>query len=163
MTLTPQQLDLMRRSTDLRLDAEGELLHEGTPILHPGLHRLFHQGLDVAGDGAPIVRVGDQFAYLRTPGTPFVVRTWRVRGPTLSLGLNTGESLKLTVSELGLTLYGEHTLVLILASGRKLRLGRRAWTQVSADLSLLDDGKLTLAVAGHELPVAQVPTTTGPD
>ena len=112
MKPTDAQLELLRRASGLTLDAEGDLRHEGDPIVHPGLHALFQSGLDALPTGEAIVRIGDQWAYVQTPGTPFVVQRQRVNGDAVSLDLNTGETLHVPAQDLKLHLEGEHNLTL---------------------------------------------------
>ncbi len=156
MKPTDAQLELLRRASGLTLDAEGDLRHEGDPIVHPGLHALFQSGLDALPTGEAIVRIGDQWAYVQTPGTPFVVQRQRVNGDAVSLDLNTGETLHVPAQDLKLHLEGEHNLTLKMPhTGRSLRFGRRAWHALADGLEIADDGALWLHWGVHRLPVAR--------
>lgn len=138
------------------MDAEGELRHEGNRIQHPGLHALFQSALDVHASGEAIVRIGDQWAYVGTPGTPFVVQRCRLAGTDLSLDLNTGETVNVAASQAALHLQGEHELTLQLPTpGRSARFGRRAWHALAENLELGNDGQLWLNLPEMRLPVAR--------
>lgn len=154
MQLTPEQLELVRRASGLTLDAEGELLHDGDPIAHPGLHDLFQRGLDVTERGEAIVRIGGQWAYVRTPGTPFVVQRLRADDAGLELMLNTGARELIAWPDLHLRLHGEHELQVKLP-GRKhvARLGRRAWHGIADGLDVAEDGQIWLDLGGRRVPV----------
>ncbi len=154
MPPSPQQLELIRRASGLTLDAEGELLHEGEPIVHPGLHKLFQSGLDVLPSGEAIVRVGEQWAYVQTPGTPFVVQRARIAGAALELDLNTGEVVQLPLADVVLRLRGEHELLVTLPT-HAARFGRRAWHALADGLELADDGVVWLQLAGERVRVTR--------
>ncbi len=152
MMPSPQQLELLRRASGLTLDAEGELQHEREPIRHPGLHALFQSGLDALPSGEAIVRIGDQWAYVLTPGSPFVVQRARPVDGTLELVLNTGETVRLPMADVRLRLHGEHALTVALP-GREARFGRRAWHALAEGLDVADDGAVTLQLGGDRLQV----------
>jgi hypothetical protein len=157
MQLTPEQLELVRRASGLSLDAEGDLLHEGAPIAHPGLHGLFQRGLDVTERGEAIVRIGAQWAYVRTAGTPFVVQRLRADADGLELALNTERVVRLAWPDVHWTLAGEHELRVDLPEpGHVARLGRRAWHAIADDLDVADDGGIWLTLAGRRLAVHPV-------
>jgi hypothetical protein len=158
MQLDPQQIELMRRGAHLSLDAEGELLHEGEPILHPGLHKLFQSGLDVHESGEAIVRIGAQWAYVQSEGPPFVVQRLRLTEPNAVLELNTGDVVEVPVTQLALDLHGDHELRVSLHMPGSLpvrvaRFGRRAWHALADDLQLDDAGRLWLQLGQHRLAV----------
>ena len=152
MPLDPPHLELLRRSAHLSLDAEGELLHEGEPIVHPGLHKLFQSGLDVHASGEALVRVGEQWAYVQSAGSPFVVQRLRLVAPNVVLELNTGEVVTVPVAQMQFALHGEHELTVTVAD-RVLRFGRRAWHALADDLELDDADHLWLQLGPHRLEV----------
>lgn len=152
MPPSPQQLELIRRASGLTLDAEGELQHEGDPIRHPGLHKLFQSGLDVQPTGEAIVRVGEQWAYVLTPGTPFVVQRLRVAGDDVALDLNTGETVQLPAQNVQLRLRGEHELTVALPKpGHVARFGRRAWHALADGFDMTEGGEVWLHLGPHRL------------
>lgn len=145
---TPEQLELIRRSAGLSLDAEGELLHEGERIAHPGLHALFQAGLDLK-NGEAIVRVGEQWAYVQSAETPLVVQHWRATVDNVTLRLNTGQTLEIPLDQLQLKLQFPHTLLVTLPDGRPARLGRRTWHAVAQGLEELADGQVVLRIGNR--------------
>lgn len=66
-------LDALRRGLALRLDARGQFFFEGDPVTHPRVVAVLRAGLDVAETGEPIVRVGEQWAYVTVDDTPLRV------------------------------------------------------------------------------------------
>ena len=156
MPPSAEQLELIRRASGLTLDAEGELRHEGDPIVHPGLHALFQSGLDALPTGEAIVRVGDQWAYVLTPGSPFVVQRLRVVDATLELLLNTGETVPVPVGDAHLRLRGEHELTVRLPHAPHVaRFGRRAWHALAEGLELTDGDEVWLQLGAHRLPIGR--------
>ena len=154
MPPTPEQLEMLRRASGLTLDAEGELLHEGEPIRHPGLHALFQSGLDVQDGGAAIVRVGEQWAYIQTPGTPFVVQRARWTDDEWQLALNTGVTVHVKGDAVQLRLRGGHELTVALPQpGRVARFGRRAWHALADDLEMTENGEVWLQMPTQRLRV----------
>lgn len=78
------------------MTARGELLHDELPLEHPGVQRIFREGLDVDDQGEPIVRIGDMWCYLAVEDC--IVRvTALVPGPegALSLRLDDGRTVPL--------------------------------------------------------------------
>lgn len=139
------QLDALRHSIDLRLDADGRWFHDGEPFTHAGLIALFNRGLDVSPDtGEPIVRIGEQWAYIRCDDVPFVVRSVRVADDQLRLVLNTEAEVlcrpgDLRVGPTGL-LYAE------LGRHRRARFGRAAQASLADDLDEDAEGRVCLSV-----------------
>ena len=82
-----------------------------------------------------------------------MVQRWRVVDDQVELRLNTGEALTVAVATLAPRLEGAHTLVVALPEGREARLGRRAWTAVSADLDVTEEGAVQWQVGGQVLAV----------
>ncbi|MBI5611286.1 MAG: hypothetical protein HY902_20600 [Deltaproteobacteria bacterium] len=154
MTQPADPLELLRRASGLSLDAEGQLLHEGEPIQHPGLRQLFQSSLDVLPSGEAIVRVGDQWAYVDSPGSPFVVQHLRATGDAVSLRLNTGATVTVPASELRLRLHGDWLLTASWSpAGPVARFGRRAWHALAMAVDQGGDGRLWATVGPHRLAV----------
>src|SRR3954467_8272178 len=85
----PELIEKLRRS-GIR-DREGELIHEGAPVLHLGLRSALFRWLDRLPDGRYILRLDERrFAYLDVDDTPLVVRALRVDAGTVSLQLSDG-------------------------------------------------------------------------
>jgi hypothetical protein len=147
------ELERLRRSVDLRIDAEGRWYHEGRPFTHARLIALFDAGLDVHPDsGEAIVRIDGRWCYVQADDTPFVVRHLRVEGDALLAELNNGE--RLPVPERALTLGDNGVVYAELAPRRRARLGRDAQSALAAWLRDADDGALWLEpVPGRRWPI----------
>lgn len=91
------------RQSGIRIDREGELIHEGEVIRHEGLRAALFRWLDRLDDaraaGAPeqrprgrfVLRLdGDRFAYVDVDDTPLVVRAAAWRGEDMTLSLSDG-------------------------------------------------------------------------
>jgi len=68
-----ETLEKLRRGLPLRMDRLGRFTFEGDVIGHPGVDRLFRQGLDLSDGGEVIVRVGSMWAYLQLDDLPLRV------------------------------------------------------------------------------------------
>lgn len=135
MQLDAETLEKLRRSQDLRVTADGELLHDGEPIAHPGLRELFLGGLEVDGQGQALVRIGSQIAYVRCVGTPFVVKAMVFQPDGVQLLLNTGRRLALEVPALRLHLPQDTVLFVALPEpGQWARFGRAAWAKAAENM-----------------------------
>ncbi len=148
-----EELERLRRSVDLRIDAEGRWYHEGRPFTHPRLIALFDAGLDVHPEtGEAIVRLDDRWCYVRSDGTPFVVRHLRLDGGSLWAELNNGERHIVPQDALAL---GEGGVVYAdVAPRRRARLGRSAQGGLADWLREGADGALWLEpVAGRRWPI----------
>jgi hypothetical protein len=148
-------LEMLRRSVDLRLDAEGRWFHDGDPFEHARLTELFDRGLDVHPEtGEAIVHVGDRWCYVRADDTPFVVvRIERDTPEGPSALLNNGERHPLPPDALetpdGAVVYA------VLAPNRRARIGRRVWNALADDVVEVEAGTLAVALAGRLFPIRQ--------
>jgi hypothetical protein len=103
----PELLERLRRS-GIRIDREGQLIHEGEVFRHEGLRRALFRWLDRLDDGRYVLRLDAQrFAYLDVDDTPLVVRALRVDGAVVTLQLSDGseealDPTTLTVDDQGL-------------------------------------------------------------
>ena len=98
MQPTPEQIEQLRRS-GIRIDREGELIHEGEAIRHGGLRSAIFRWLDRmresdgyrGGDTRYVLRLDERrFAYVDVDDTPLVVRALRIDGGDVSLQLSDG-------------------------------------------------------------------------
>ena len=90
MQVDPAFLERLRRS-GIRIDREGEFIHEGQPVLHHGLRSALFRWLDRLDDGRYVLRLDAQrFAYLDVDDTPLVVRAARLDGDAVTLRLSDG-------------------------------------------------------------------------
>jgi hypothetical protein len=70
----PEMLEKLRRGFPLEMDASGRFYFEGDPLTHPRLVNFFRNSLDRSPDGDVLLRVGEQFVYLRVHDLPLRVR-----------------------------------------------------------------------------------------
>lgn len=142
-------LEALRRGLDLSLDAEGRWWHEGEPFTHPGVTAAFDRGLDLHPvTREPILRVGDQWCYVRCADVPFVVRQWRLpspEDPELKAVLNTGATVVVDTRD-GLTTDASGHLYVLFGASRRARVGRSAQAALAPWLVERD------GVYGLELP-----------
>jgi hypothetical protein len=86
----PELIEKLRRS-GIRVDREGDFIHEGAPVLHLGLRSALFRWLDRLPDGRYILRLDERrFAYLDVDDTPLVVRALRVDADRVWLQLSDG-------------------------------------------------------------------------
>jgi len=142
-------LEALRRGIELSLDAEGRWWHEGEPFTHPGVTAVFDRGLDLHPvTQEPILRVGDQWCYVRCADVPFVVRQWRLPStadPGLHAALNTGTDVTVDAQG-GLTSETSGHLYVVFGEHRRARVGRAAQAALAPWLVERD------GVYGLELP-----------
>lgn len=151
------QLETMRRSVDLRLDAEGRWYHQGQPFEHARLIAAFDRGLDVHEDtGEAILRLGGRWCYVQADDTPFVVRRLRLEGDTLSATLNTGETHPVPAQ--GFEQHDGH-LYTRLTPRRRARLDRAAHARLG-DWLVETDAGLCVEAAGRRWPITSLGTAT---
>ena len=76
-----ETLERLRRS-GIRIDREGQFIHEGQPVLHEGLRQALFRWLDRQPDEDRYVLRLDarRFAYVDVDDTPLVVRALRIAG-----------------------------------------------------------------------------------
>jgi len=124
-----EALEAIRRGIDLRLDAEGCWHHEGEAFSHAGVTALFDRGLDLHPvTHEPIVRIGEQWCYVRCDDLPFVVRRWRLgltdTDPGLRGLLNTGAEIDVEPDALTCDAHGR--IAVRFCEGRVARVSRAA-------------------------------------
>ena len=145
-------LEVLRRSVDLYLDAEGRWHHEGARFQHARLAALFDRGIDVhPASGEPIVRVGDRWCYFRAEDTPFIARRVEAEGEALWVTLNNGE--RHPVPRDAVVAVGDHTYVQ-LTPRRRARLDRRCVAALAEWLDEDEGGGLSLRLGGQRWPIA---------
>jgi hypothetical protein len=145
------RLNALRRSLDLRLDAEGTWYHEGVPFTHPRLVELFDRGLDVHPDtGEPTLRVDDKWCFVRVDDVPFLVRALTATDHGLEARLNTRETLSLP-ADLAFEMVGDR-VYLQLDPRRRARLTRPAQAALASWL-VEREGALEVRAGGRRWPV----------
>jgi len=105
-----ETLERLRRS-GIRIDRDGQFIHEGEPVRHEGLRRALYRWLDRDDEhpGRYVLRLDERrFAYLDVDDTPLVARALRA-GPdgALWLALSDGaeerlDPATLTVDDAGI-------------------------------------------------------------
>ena len=117
-------LDKLRRSIDLRLDREGHWWHDGRAFEHQGIIDTLNRGLDLNhSTGEAIVRVGEQWCFIKVDVTPFLGTHLRWLGEDLSTLLNTQQWTTIDLSSFR---YVGDQLFATEALGRLVRFNRHA-------------------------------------
>lgn len=152
MKLDPELVERLRR-TGIRVDRDGELVHEGEPVRHHGLRQALFRWLDRLPDGRHILRLdSERYAYVDVDDTPLVARAARLDGPRVFLGLSDGSEEELDPGTL--VLRSDGTLACLVRGGR---LAARLSTSAAAALADLvtdaagDGPVLTLAGRTYRL------------
>jgi hypothetical protein len=93
------RLENLRRS-GIRIDPQGQFIHEGEPVLHQGLRQALFRWLDrlPEPDGRYVLRLDEKrYAFLDVDDTPLVVQALRFtadgQGVTLALSDGAAEEL----------------------------------------------------------------------
>ena len=98
----PELIERLRRS-GIRIDREGQFIHEGEPVRHEGLRQALFRWLDrlddpeQRDDARYILRLDERrFAYIDVDDTPLVVRALRLtRDGGVALQLSDGAEERL--------------------------------------------------------------------
>jgi uncharacterized protein len=139
VSLPPELLARLRRS-DIRIDREGQLWHEGQTIDHQGLREALFRWLDRLPDGRHVFRLDEnRFAYLDVEDTPLVARALRWEGEQALLALSDGSEEPLDPATLTLDPAG-----ILRCWVRGHRLEVRLATSAAAALADHLDPKVTL-------------------
>jgi uncharacterized protein len=98
--LTPEMIERFRQ-TEIRLDRQGRLWHEGAEIAHPGLKRALLRWMDRLDDGRPILRLDPQrYAYIDVDDAHLLVMSARWQGDRAFVTLNDGSEQELEYGSL---------------------------------------------------------------
>jgi hypothetical protein len=127
-------IERLRRS-DIRIDREGQLWHEGQPIDHAGLRQALFRWLDRLPDGRYVFRLDSQrYAYLEVEDTPLVARAARWEADRLFISLSDGAEEPLDPETL--TLDGAGILRCLVRGGRlEARLATSAAATIAERIS----------------------------
>jgi hypothetical protein len=82
------------RTSGIRIDRQGQFIHEGEVVRHEGMRRAFFRWLDrlPPPDGRYVLRLdAKRFAYLEVEDTPLVATSLRWQGDRALLGLSDGQ------------------------------------------------------------------------
>jgi hypothetical protein len=163
MQPTPEQIEQLRRS-GIRIDREGELIHEGEAIRHGGLRSAIFRWLDRlqegdgdgAGDGIDesagryILRLDERrFAYVDVEDTPLVVRALRIAGAGDAVALQLSDGAEETLDPRTLTVDAQGILRCWVRGGRlEARLATSAAAVLAERITETPQGP-ALALAGQ--------------
>jgi hypothetical protein len=157
MSVDPDLVERLRRS-GIRIDREGQFIHEGEEVRHLGLRAALFRWLDrlPPPDGRYILRLDERrFAYVDVDDTPLVARSARVDGGRVLLGLSDGSEEPLDPA----TLTVDHAGVLR-AFVRDGRLEARLATSAAAALEPLlteEQGRPALVLGTTRYPLPARP------
>ena len=146
-------LERLRRS-GIRIDREGDFIHEGEPVRHEGLRRALYRWLDRDDErpGRYLLRLDERrFAYLDVDDTPLVVRALRVAGAGGEIWIELSDGAEERLDPATLTIDGAGVLRAWVHGGRlEARLATSA-AAVLADAITEADGRLLLRLAGQSV------------
>ena len=136
------------RQSGIRIDRDGELIHEGEVIRHGGLRAAIFRWLDRGEDGRFVLRLdAGRFAYVTVDDTPLVVRAAAWRGDDLTLSLSDGTEETLRPGSLRVEAEG-----VLRCLAREGRLPARLSTSAAAVLGERmsdEDGTAVLRIGGR--------------
>ena len=75
----------------IQVSDQGELFHQGAPIIHPAVRELIFQSVLLDDDGVYLLKVDGQTCQLEVADTFYVVTAIKVQGEKITLILNDGE------------------------------------------------------------------------
>jgi hypothetical protein len=174
MQPTPEQIEQLRRS-GIRIDREGELIHEGEPIRHGGLRSAIFRWLDRLqkgdgeGEGTPagpaakagryILRLDERrFAYVDVEDTPLVVRALRIAGAGDAVALQLSDGAEETLDPRTLTVDAEGILRCWVRGGRlEARLATSAAAVLAERITETPQGPVLTLAAQPPQPLARRP------
>lgn len=133
----PELIERLRRS-GIRIDREGQFIHEGEPVRHEGLRQALFRWLDRLDrgdgdeDGRYVLRLDERrFAYIDVDDTPLVVRALRLE-PDGAVALQLSDGAEERLDPTTLTIDAEGVLRCWVRGGR---IEARLATSAAAVLS----------------------------
>lgn len=145
-----------RVRSGIRLDSDGQFWHDGQRVLHPGIVRAWHRGLERAPDGRYLIRFGHDWAFVRVDDAPYFVLRAIPEEKGIRLRLSNGAEENLQVQTLGLSEDG--VLYCKVMGDHIAKFSRQAQADVGA-LLRQDGERFVLAVDGSTWPIeSYVPT-----
>lgn len=147
MALTPEQLDVLRRNSRLRIDREGRWWLDRRLVENDKVQVLFHQCLSVdAETGQHKLTVGSQWAYVQfVDDTAWFVKRVHLVEPNIILTLADGSQEPLEPATLSMS--SPTDLYCVLSGGRRARFLREGLIDLAPYLQETEDG-LGLRAAG---------------
>ncbi len=134
----------------IQVDTEGNMSHEGAPMVHPGIIELIFESVHLE-DGHYIVRLGKQACELEVADTFFVVASVDVEGEGISVTLNDGSSEALDLASLYI---GKNDVMYCAVKGSEFpaRFVRKAYYQMADMVEEAGEG-FALVVGDKRVPL----------
>lgn len=134
----------------IQVTAEGELFHNGAPMIHPGILELIYESVHLE-DGVYLLRVGKQSCQLEVEDTFHVVKSADLGAEAVTLALNDGSRQALDPASLWLNAAG--VLYCRVKEGAfPARFLRQAYYQIAE--GFVEDGEgFALELAGRRWPL----------
>jgi len=134
----------------IQVTPEGELFHNGAPLIHPGILELIYASVHLE-DGVYLLRIGEQACQLEVADTFHVVKSADLGPEAVSLALNDGSRESLDPASLWLN--GEGVLYCRVKAGIfPARFLRQAYYQLAG--GFVEDGEgFALELGGRRWPL----------
>jgi hypothetical protein len=147
----PELIERLRRS-GIRIDREGQFIHEGEPVRHQGLREALFRWLDRLDDGRYVLRLDERrFAYIDVDDTPLVVRALRL-APDGAVSLQLSDGAEEPLDPTTLTVDAEGVLRCWVRGGRiEARLATSAAAVLAERITETSRGP-ALPWPGHSQP-----------
>lgn len=141
----------------IQVNAQGELSHQGAPIIHPGIRELIFESVRLE-DGVYLLRMHGKSCRLEVEDTFYVVRAAAQKGPALEVTLNDGTSEGLDPKSLWIA-PGDVIYCRVKHGGFPARFSRQAYYQLASWIDQGPDGgyRLILDGAPHLLSQGEKP------
>ena len=149
-----RQLEILRRSSGIELDLEGNWWHAGVQFEHPLIIDILNRGLDTHPDtGEAVVRLGEQWCYVDCQGTPFIGLNVSLSPAGMpNLLLNTTERIDFS----GVQLLNHHGAVHCrLPDERLIRFSRAAQAQLADHLIETEPGRYAVSTSIGVWPIKE--------
>ncbi|MBI4800559.1 MAG: DUF1285 domain-containing protein [Desulfarculus sp.] len=130
----------------IQVNAQGELSHQGAPLIHPGILELIYQSVHFE-DGVYLLRIGQQSCQLEVEDTFWVVRGASRQGQGVVLTLSDGSSEPLDPTSLWIGA-GEVLYCRVKAGAMPARFLRQAYYQIAELIE--EEGEGFALVLGQE-------------
>jgi hypothetical protein len=135
----------------IQVNEQGELYHQGAPIIHPAVRELIFQSVHFE-DGIYLLKVDGQTCQLEVADTFHVVVSVKVEGEVATLTLNDGEAETLDASTLEVG--GADVLYCRVKAGAyPARFARAAYYSL-AEMVEPDGGGFCLVLGSKRYPIA---------
>ncbi len=147
----PELIERLRRS-GIRIDREGQFIHEGEPVRHEGLRQALFRWLDRLDDGRYVLRLDERrFAYIDVDDTPLVVRALRL-APDGAVSMQLSDGAEEPLDPTTLTIDAEGVLRCWVRGGRiEARLATSAAAVLAERITETSQGP-ALLWPGHAQP-----------